>query len=171
MEEVQVQKVAIEEEGDKSSGSSAVAIEKFEKAETALEAAQGASGDVEALESLKGECENLQDEADTAVVVAEDALAKTVELKEALMAAKDTLPMYIQAAEEAKAKAEAAYDVAKTHTATPTQRAAEEKARNAWEAAKDHCAHAKDLLASAEDMVSKADNAISLASASLYVAQ
>jgi seryl-tRNA synthetase len=47
---VHVKTVAIEQEGDKSSGSSAAAIENFEKAGTALEAAQGASGDVEALE-------------------------------------------------------------------------------------------------------------------------
>jgi hypothetical protein len=105
------------------------------------------------------------------VTDAETALANTVGLKQALMEAKDTLPMYIQAAEDAKYKAEAAYNIAKTHTDTETQRAAEEKARKAWEAASDHCAQAKDLLVTAEDMVSKADLAISLASASLYVAQ
>jgi hypothetical protein len=52
-------------------------------------------------------------EAETAVAEAEAALAKAKALHETMMEAKEALPMYRQAAEDAKKKAAEAYDIAK----------------------------------------------------------
>lgn len=71
-----------------------------------------------------------------------------------------TLPMYVQVAEAAKLKAEAAYNIAKQYMDTPAQKAAEEKARIAYLAAKEHCKMTKEYLADAEDMNATAGEVI-----------
>lgn len=78
-------------------------------------------------------------DADDAVANAESAYTKATELKTALMAEKESMKMYVADAEAAKKKAADAYSISNQHLETPTQLAAEEKARNALTAAEDNC--------------------------------
>lgn len=110
-------------------------------------------------------------EADDAIANAESAYTKATELKTALMAEKESMKMYVADAEAAKKKAEDAYNIAKQHMETPTQEAAEEKARNALTAATDNCMMANEYLLETEDMAFKAETVIEMAMALLSEAQ
>lgn len=115
--------------------------------------------------------ENLGEGHANAVKAAEEKYGEAKAHKEELMQSLESLPMYVQAAEEAKYKAEAAYNIAAQHDDTPEQIAAEVRARDAYIAAKEHCAQAKDLLHDAEDMAFKAQTTIEQANAMLTEAQ
>lgn len=78
-----------------------------------------------------------------------EAYMMSMDKKQAMMVPLEALPTYVKAAEEAKAAAEAAYNIAAQHNETPTQSAALLKAETAWLEAKEHCKLANALLADA----------------------
>jgi multidrug resistance efflux pump len=99
----------------------------------------------------------VEEKASISLAAAEASYKNATDVKQAMMGPLEVLPMYVQAAEDAKKAAEVAYNIAAQHDDTDAQLEAAEKAKAAWEAAKEHCNNATNLLHNAADLAHKAD--------------
>lgn len=97
------------------------------------------ANDLETLESIKGDIQYLEEEAEFAKASAEGAYEMTMEMKSMIGESLEVLPMYVQNAEEAKEAAKAAYNIANQHKDTDTQIDALMKAESAYASASEHC--------------------------------